>query len=62
LPARIGTLIVRLKGEKAHWGARKIREFPVGRLDGEVRGPSNFSDLVRILDLVSTTIGCDPGN
>jgi hypothetical protein len=42
LPARIETLIVRLKGEKPHWGARKIRELLVRRLDGEVRGSKQF--------------------
>jgi hypothetical protein len=46
LPARIEALIVLLKGEKPHWGTRKIRDLPVGRLAGEVRAPSNFSDLV----------------
>jgi hypothetical protein len=38
LPARIETLIVRLKGEKLHWGARKTRELLVRRPDGEVGG------------------------
>jgi len=37
LPAQIETLIVKLKAEKPHWGARKIRELLVRRLDGEVR-------------------------
>jgi transposase len=27
LPAQIESLIVRLKAEKPHWGARKIRQF-----------------------------------
>ena len=27
LPVQVETLIVRLKGEKPHWGARKIREY-----------------------------------
>jgi hypothetical protein len=62
LPARIETPIVRLTGEKPHWGARKISELLVRRPGREVRAPSNFSDLARILDLISTTIGCDPGN
>src|SRR3981081_1803204 len=31
LPAQIETLIVRLKAEKPHWGARKIRELLVRR-------------------------------
>jgi transposase len=36
LPQQIEGLIVRLKGEKPHWGARKIRELLVRRLDGDV--------------------------
>jgi hypothetical protein len=44
--ARIEALIVRLKGREAAWGARKIRELLARRLAGEVRAPSNFSDLV----------------
>ncbi|MGY2938447.1 transposase [Bradyrhizobium sp. GM6.1] len=37
LPEQIEGLIVRLKAEKPHWGARKIRELLVRRLDGDVR-------------------------
>src|SRR3954470_8992718 len=37
LPAQIETLIVRLKSEKPHWGARKIRELLVRRLDGDIK-------------------------
>jgi transposase len=37
LPAQIETLIVQLKAEKPHWGARKIRELLVRRLDSDVR-------------------------
>ena len=40
LPAQVETLIVRIKGEKPHWGARKIRELLVRRLDGDVRLPA----------------------
>jgi transposase len=40
LPAQIETLIVRLKAEKPHWGARKIRELLVRRLNGDVRVPA----------------------
>src|SRR5436305_9588808 len=40
LPAPIESLIVRLKGEKPHWGARKIRELLVRRLAGDVRVPA----------------------
>ena len=39
LPAQIESLIVRLKQEKPHWGARKIRELLVRRLDGDIRIP-----------------------
>jgi hypothetical protein len=35
LPDQIESLIVRLKQEKPHWGARKIRELLVRRLDGD---------------------------
>jgi transposase len=41
LPQQIESLIVRLKGEKPHWGARKIRELLIRRLDGDVRVPAN---------------------
>src|ERR1700692_4796709 len=37
---QIEGLIVRLKAEKPHWGARKIRELLVRRLDGDVRVPA----------------------
>src|SRR6266404_464691 len=40
LPAQIEGLIVGLKGDKPHWGARKIRELLVRRLDGDVRVPA----------------------
>src|SRR5215208_8082094 len=40
LPQQIESLIVRLKGEKPHWGARKIRELLVRRLDGDLRVPA----------------------
>src|SRR5256714_7491888 len=40
LPGQIESLIVRLKREKPHWGARKIRELLVRRLDGDVRIPA----------------------
>ena len=39
LPQQLETLIVRLKSEKPHWGARKIRELLVGRLDGDIKVP-----------------------
>jgi transposase len=37
LPQQLEGLIVRLKAEKPHWGARNIRELLVRRLDGDVR-------------------------
>jgi hypothetical protein len=37
LPQQLETLIVRLKSEKPHWGARKIGELLVRRLDGDIR-------------------------
>lgn len=40
LPPQIESLIVSLKREKPHWGARKIRELLVRRLDGDVRIPA----------------------
>ena len=49
LPPQIESLIVRLKGEKPHWGARKIRELLVRRLDGDVRVPAK-STIHAVLD------------
>ena len=40
LPAQLESLIVRFKREKPHWGARKIRELLVRRLDQDVRVPA----------------------
>src|SRR5580765_4962436 len=40
LPPQIESLIVSLKREKPHWGARKIRELLVRRLDQDVRIPA----------------------
>jgi transposase InsO family protein len=40
LPTQIESLIVRLKQEKPHWGARKIRELLVRRLDQDLRVPA----------------------
>src|SRR2546426_4987494 len=37
---RSRSLIVTLKREKPHWGARKIRELLVRRLDGDIRIPA----------------------
>jgi transposase InsO family protein len=49
LPAQIEGLIVRLKGEKPHWGARKLRELLVRRLNGDVRVPAK-STIHAVLD------------
>jgi transposase InsO family protein len=40
LPPQIETLIVSCKREKPHWGARKIRELLVRRLDQDLRIPA----------------------
>src|SRR4030081_2885516 len=49
LPQQIESLIVRLKAEKPHWGARKIQELLVRRLDGDVRVPAK-STIHAVLD------------
>src|SRR5499425_2092375 len=40
LPPQIESLILTLKREKPHWGARKIRELLVRRLHGDIRVPA----------------------
>ena len=40
LPGQIESLIVAAKRDKPHWGARKIRELLVRRLDGDIRVPA----------------------
>src|SRR5947207_6899897 len=49
LPQQVESLIVRLKAEKPHWGARKIRELLVRRLAGDVRIPAK-STIHAVLD------------
>jgi transposase InsO family protein len=49
LPPQVESLIVRTKREKPHWGARKLRELLVRRLDGEVRLPAK-STVHAVLD------------
>src|SRR5437899_1367857 len=49
LPEQVESLIVRLKAEKPHWGARKIRELLVRRLDGDIRIPAK-STIHAVLD------------
>ncbi len=40
LPPQVESLILSLKPDKPHWGARKIRELLVRRLAGDVRVPA----------------------
>jgi transposase InsO family protein len=49
LPHQIESLIVNLKQEKPHWGARKIRELLVRRLPGDIRIPAK-STIHAVLD------------
>jgi transposase InsO family protein len=49
LPPQVETLIVSLKQDKPHWGARKIRELLVRRLDGDIRIPAR-STIHAVLD------------
>lgn len=49
LPGQADQLIVDLKRDKPHWGARKIRELLVRRLNGEVRIPAK-STVHAVLD------------
>jgi transposase InsO family protein len=49
LPQQVETLIVSLKRDKPHWGARKIRELLLRRLRSEVRVPAN-STIHAVLD------------
>ncbi|MBB3594536.1 transposase [Rhizobium sp. BK529] len=49
LPEPVEAMIVRLRQEKPHWGARKIRELLVKRLAGDVRVPSK-STVHAVLD------------
>jgi len=49
LPGQIEQMIVRLKKDKPHWGARKIRELLVRRLAGDVRIPAT-STVHAVLD------------
>ena len=49
LPEPVEQMIVRLKKEKPHWGARKVRELLVRRLAGDVRIPAK-STVHAVLD------------
>jgi hypothetical protein len=48
-PQQVESPIVRLKTEKPHWGARKIRELLVRRLDGDIKVPAK-STIHAVLD------------
>jgi len=48
-PDPVEAMIVRLKKEKPHWGARKIRELLVKKLAGDVRIPAS-STVHAVLD------------
>lgn len=49
LPPQVENLIVRLKRDKPHWGARKIRELLLRRLASHVRVPAK-STIHAVLD------------
>src|SRR6516162_156061 len=49
LPQQLESLILRLKAEKPYWGARKIRELLVRRLNGDIRVPAK-STIHAVLD------------
>lgn len=49
LPPQLEAMIVALKREKPHWGARKIRELLLRRLPGDVRVPA-VSTVHAVLD------------
>jgi len=49
LPPQVESLIVSLKQDKPHWGARKLRELLVRRLNGDVRVPAR-STIHAVLD------------
>ena len=45
LPQQVESLILGLKRDKTHWGARKIRELLIRRLAGDVRVPAKSASL-----------------
>ena len=49
LPTQLEAMIVGLKRDKPHWGARKLRELLVRRLPGDVRVPA-ISTIHAVLD------------
>ena len=56
LPGQVEGLIVSLKRDKPHWGARKIPELLVRRLAGDVRVPARSTRTRRI---VFSIVGLD---
>ena len=55
LPPQLESLIVSLKRDKPHWGARKLRELLVRRLAGDVRVPAK-SNIHAVLDRLLTSL------
>jgi transposase len=49
LPEQIESVIVQVKKEKPHWGARKIREMLIRRIPNDVRIPA-VSTIHAVLD------------
>jgi transposase InsO family protein len=49
LPAQVEAAIIKAKREKPHWGARKLREVLVRRLDGDFKIPAT-STIHAVLD------------
>ena len=45
LPSQVESLIVSLKRNKPHWGARKIRELLLRRLPGDLRLPAKAPSM-----------------
>ena len=54
LPQQLETLIVNAKRNKPYWGARKIRDLLVRRLDGDIRVPAK-STIHAVLDRPGST-------
>src|SRR3546814_19030311 len=48
LPPQIESLVVDLTRNKPHWGARKIRDLLVRRLDGDLRVPATSTIHARL--------------
>ncbi|MCZ7886161.1 helix-turn-helix domain-containing protein, partial [Agrobacterium salinitolerans] len=59
LPDPVEAMIVRLKKEKPHWGARKIRELLVKKLAGDVRIPaSSTACTVLLVRIPASSTAC----